>query len=141
MLVCYMDSNAWYKEGLRFQCTGCGKCCTGAPGFVFVSQEEIEEMAKHLGMPVALFKRKYVKNRGNRLLLVEKKNHDCIFLKDNKCSIYQVRPKQCRTYPWWKENLNSEESWRLASKECEGISHEAPIVPYSQIVQFLSENK
>ncbi len=130
-------SDAWYKDGLRFTCTQCGKCCTGRPGYVFVSQEEMEAMAKLLNMSVSLFKRKYIKTRGNKLLLVEKKNHDCVFLQDKKCTVYQARPKQCQTYPWWPENLNSKESWDLAAKECEGISDSASLVPYTQIVQLI----
>jgi hypothetical protein len=40
-----MDEHPWYKDGLRFTCTGCGDCCTGAPGYVWVNKEEIEALA------------------------------------------------------------------------------------------------
>lgn len=130
----------WYKDGLRFKCTECGKCCTGTPGFVWISEEEMEGMAAALNISVDLFKRRYTRQRDNRYALVEKKNkndeYDCIFLKDKKCEVYQNRPQQCRTFPWWPENLNTEESWRLAAQECEGINDEAPLVPYEQIVQI-----
>lgn len=128
----------WYKDGLRFQCTGCGKCCTGSPGYVFVTEEEIERLALLLSISVDQFIRKYTRKRYNRYCLTEKKapNKPCIFLKDNKCEVYQERPKQCRTFPWWQENLNSKESWQLAAIECEGINDQAPLVPYSQIVQL-----
>lgn len=135
----------WYKEGLRFKCTECGKCCTGASGFVWVTKEEISAMADFLNISIELFKRKYIRNRGNRLALVEKKSkegdYECVFLKDKKCQVYQARPAQCQTFPWWQENLTTEESWRLAAKECEGINEEAPLVPYSQIVQLLRTNE
>jgi uncharacterized protein len=132
------NKDSWYKDGLRFKCTECGKCCTGQPGFVWVTLEEMEKIASHLGISLAQFKRKYVRQRHNRYALIEKRaeNHACIFLEDSKCSIYPARPSQCRTYPWWKENLNSEESWKIASLFCEGINDEAPVVPYSQIVQL-----
>ncbi|MBS0634094.1 MAG: YkgJ family cysteine cluster protein [Verrucomicrobia bacterium] len=132
----------WYKEGLRFKCTECGKCCTGAPGFVWITQEEMEAMARHLAISVDLFKRRYVRIRNNRLCLVEKKseNNACIFLEGKRCQIYQVRPKQCRTFPWWKENLHSEESWNVAARDCEGINDEAPIVPLSQITEQLEKS-
>lgn len=125
----------WYKDGLRFKCTECGKCCTGAPGFVWLTLEEMEAIAKFLDIPLDLFKRKYVKMRNNRYSLIEKKsqNNACVFLEGKKCQIYPVRPNQCRTFPWWKENLNSEESWKLAALECEGINDQAPIVPLSAI--------
>ncbi len=127
----------WYKEGLRFKCTGCGQCCTGGPGYVWITQEEMEAMAKQLEISLDLFKRKYTRQKDNRYALIEKKSanneYDCIFLKDKKCTIYQLRPKQCRTFPWWKENLNTEESWKLAAQDCEGINLDAPLIPYEEI--------
>ena len=44
-LITEQDQEPWYKEGLRFKCTECGKCCTGAPGYVWVNKEEVAEMA------------------------------------------------------------------------------------------------
>lgn len=129
----------WYKDGLRFQCTECGKCCTGKGGFVWVTPEEMAAMAKLVGMPPEVFKRRYIRVREYRLALVEKKSGDCIFLEGKKCQIYQARPKQCRTYPWWKENLNSPESWQVAATACEGINDNAPLIPLSEIVQNYSE--
>ncbi len=132
------QSLPWYKDGLRFQCTECGKCCTGSSSFVWVDEEEIAAMADFLHISVAAFKIKYIRRRDNRYALVEKKsqNNACIFLKDKKCLVYKARPKQCSTFPWWNELLKSEESWRFAAQSCEGINDSAPLVPYSQIVQL-----
>ncbi len=124
----------WYTKGLKFQCTGCGKCCTGAPGYVWVSQEEITAIAKFLKIPEDKFIIRYLRKVGKRYSLVEfSKNYDCVFLKDNKCSIYSVRPTQCRTFPWWAQNLSSPEAWEEAAKYCEGISKAAPTVPLETI--------
>lgn len=124
----------WYGKGLRFECTGCGKCCTGAPGVVFVSEEEIENIATYLKLNIKDIYIRYIRRVNGKLALVElSKNYDCIFLKDNKCTIYPVRPKQCKTFPWWPQNLSSEKDWQEASIYCEGIRNEAPIVPYSTI--------
>lgn len=131
----------WYKDGLRFKCTECGKCCTGPSGFVWVSEEEMQAMADTLDISLELFKKKYVRHRDNRYALVERKtkggDYDCIFLKDKKCEVYQARPQQCRIFPWWPENLKSEESWQSAAQECEGINPDAPLIPYSEIVKSL----
>lgn len=131
----------WYKEGLRFECTGCGKCCTGTSGYVWVSEEEMAEMATTLNISLKMFKMKYIRQKDNRFALVEKKtqsgDYDCIFLKDNKCQVYQARPRQCRTFPWWPENLTDEESWGLAALECEGINENAPIVSFQEIEKSL----
>lgn len=129
------SSLPWYKEGLRFNCTQCGKCCTGGPGYVWVSQKEIEAMAQFLDLSVEIFSRRYLKKRDNQFLLVEKKseNHACVFFKDNKCQVYGARPMQCRTYPFWPENLRTKESWELTSQECEGIRTDAPLISYEEI--------
>lgn len=133
----HTSSLPWYKGGLRFACTECGKCCTGASGYVWVTEEEIIAMAGQLNISVDLFVRRYIRQRDNRYALIEKKTaggeYDCIFLKDKKCQVYQARPVQCRTFPWWKENLNSEASWKKAGEECEGINDEAPLVPFEEI--------
>lgn len=97
-------------------------------------------MAAALKMDVSLFKRKFIRTRNQKLALVEKKNgdnFDCVFLKDNKCQVYMARPVQCRTYPWWPENLTSEESWMMAAMECEGISDEGTLVPLEEIQERL----
>lgn len=133
-------AHPWYREGLRFKCTECGKCCTGTSGFVWVEEEEMRAMADAMDISLELFKRKYTRRRDNRYALVERKapngDYDCIFLEGKKCRIYQQRPQQCRTYPWWPENLHSPDSWHEAALECEGINDQAPLVPYEQIIQL-----
>jgi len=47
---------------------------------------------------------------------------ECIFLDGNKCSVYNVRPTQCRTYPFWPQYLLGKAEWRAESIQCEGIS-------------------
>ena len=50
-----MSATPWYRAGLKFECTGCGDCCTGAPGFVWVTQVEIQQMAAVVGLGVERF--------------------------------------------------------------------------------------
>jgi len=132
----------WYKAGLRFECTGCGRCCTGAPGHVWVSDDEIVAMAQLLNLSLAEFGRQYLRQINGRYALLERPlsptEYDCIFLKDKKCSVYSVRPKQCRTFPWWQQNLTSKEDWLAAASYCEGISENAPRVPLSAIKEQLT---
>jgi Fe-S-cluster containining protein len=125
----------WYKDGLKFKCTECGKCCTGKPGYVWVTEEEIEKIAQFLDIPLKKVMHTYIRQKNNRYALIEKpsQNHDCVFLKDRKCQIYGVRPGQCRTFPWWIQNLKSPESWAEAAKECEGINNDAPLIGYEEI--------
>lgn len=128
------EQKPWYAHGLRFECTQCGKCCTGAPGYTWVTEEEVATIAAHLNLSIPDFMRKYVRVVRDRLSLLEhSKTYDCVFLKDKKCQIYSVRPKQCRTFPWWPELLNSREDWEQAATFCEGIRSDAPVVSYETI--------
>ncbi|MCH2114284.1 MAG: YkgJ family cysteine cluster protein [Pirellulales bacterium] len=112
----------WYRDGLRFECTGCGNCCTGAPGYVWVNQAEIEALAERLGMPVSRFERRYVRKIGIRRSLKEYANFDCVFLdrKTRKCTVYEQRPRQCRTWPFWKSNLRTPQTWKATCEVCPG---------------------
>jgi len=142
MFMCE-GTDLWYKNGLRFNCTGCGKCCGGVPGYVWVTEQEMLAIAQYLNITVELLKRLYIRQRDNRYALIErpKYNYDCIFLKDKKCSIYPVRPIQCKTFPWWEYNLKSKDSWQAAAQNCEGINAEAPLVTCLEIVQQLKLRK
>ncbi len=132
----------WYKDGLRFQCTQCGQCCTGSPGYIWVTEEEMTQMAQFLNISLDLFKRKYTRQSDNRYALIERKSEDnaCFFLKDKKCMVYGARPTQCRTFPWWPENLRSKESWNLTSQSCEGINDNAPLITLEEINAQLDKN-
>ena len=112
----------WYEDGLRFQCTGCGDCCTGAPGYVWVVNEEVRAIADYLGVPEEDFLRRYVRKVGIRKSLVEFPNGDCVFLdaQTRKCTVYPVRPRQCRTWPFWQSNIKSPEAWQETCRVCPG---------------------
>jgi Fe-S-cluster containining protein len=117
----------WYRDGLSFTCTQCGNCCTGAPGHVFVSQEEIEKIATFLGRADHGLGKEHLRRVGKKLSLTEdKKTGDCCFLKMEKgkriCSIYPVRPLQCRTWPFWDSNLDSIQDWNEAAVNCPGMN-------------------
>jgi Fe-S-cluster containining protein len=131
-------SNIWYKDGLKFSCTGCGNCCTGSPGFVWVTLDEIKQIADHLNINTSDFSKRYVRQVDDRLSLIEMPTtYDCVFLKNRKCTIYNVRPKQCRTFPWWPQLLESKEDWQEAAQYCEGIQPDAETVPFSTIQKEL----
>jgi Fe-S-cluster containining protein len=111
----------WYREGLAFTCTRCGACCTGAPGYVWVNEEQIEALSQFLGESIAEFTRRYVRRVGPRLSLVERPNGDCVFWdREAGCTVYPARPVQCRTWPFWPENIESPEDWRDTTHGCPG---------------------
>ncbi len=112
----------WYAEGLRFECSQCGDCCTGAPGAVWVSEEELAAIAVQLGKPVGEVRLLHTKLMGGRWSLRDYPNGDCVFLdpKSRRCSVYAVRPMQCRTWPFWPSNLETRNSWERTCDRCPG---------------------
>ena len=112
----------WYADGLQFRCTGCGKCCTGGPGAVWISEDEIQQMANHLELTTGEFRLMYTRLIGTRLSLREYANGDCVFFdgKTRGCTIYSVRPTQCQTWPFWSSNLSSEQMWEHVKRDCPG---------------------
>lgn len=120
-----VSQEMWYKDGLRFKCTGCGKCCRGSPGVVWVSDEECVAIAKSLNITLSDFHTRYTRMLGERRALLEKGSQwDCVLLQMKKhCIAYSVRPEQCKTFPWWKGVLASKEEWEETKKYCEGIDH------------------
>ncbi|MHC4870536.1 MAG: YkgJ family cysteine cluster protein [Planctomycetota bacterium] len=115
--------NAWYNNGLQFECTQCGKCCSGAPGFIWVSEEDITLIAERLNISEEDFKKEYLYQSRGKLSLKERDNGDCILLdeKTRSCMAYDLRPVQCRTWPWWDQNLKNEAAWEKCKEECDGI--------------------
>ena len=117
------EKEKWYKDGLRFECSECGDCCTGAPGFVWINNEEIKLIAKILEFDdLEEFEKLYIRKIGIRKSLKEFSNGDCVFFDNDsrKCNVYDGRPRQCRTWPFWDSNLRTEKDWQQTCKECPG---------------------
>ncbi|MDE2506653.1 MAG: YkgJ family cysteine cluster protein [Planctomycetota bacterium] len=111
----------WYRDGLAFSCTRCGACCTGAPGYVWVSRDEIAVLAEHRGQMPDQFAREFVRRVGNRLSLIEKPGGDCVFWdRSTGCTVYESRPDQCRTWPFWPENIATPAAWNDVCRVCPG---------------------
>lgn len=111
-----------YKSGLRFECTGCGECCKsrGRYQYVYVCLEERRLLAKHLGLKTAEFTRQYCRKTDGFFHLSNPSN-DCQFLDGVRCSVYEARPQQCRTWPWWPQNMNRKIWEKEVKPGCEGV--------------------
>ena len=137
------DSSEWYSGGLRFECTQCGNCCTGPPGVVRFSIAEGAAMARALGLPEKEFRDRYVRSVGGKPSLCEQESEhgfDCIFLDRTTrpgralCRVYQARPTQCQTWPFWPELLSSQRAWESArhNTPCPGINR-GEVIPIEHI--------
>jgi Fe-S-cluster containining protein len=112
---------ALIRHGLRFSCQGCGECCRGPGGHVFLTEGEGGQIAAHLGISTAAFFSTMTRHSEGRLALADMPNGDCRFLGEDGCAIYPVRPRQCRSWPFWFANLRSREAWKSAAQRCPGI--------------------
>ncbi len=114
-------NQTWYEEGLCFACQpDCVDCCTGT-GDVWVDAAEIRAIADSLEMGEKEFRRTCTRREGLRISLREKGNEDCVFLGREGCTIYSVRPTQCRQFPFWPDHLRSSRSWESTGRRCPGV--------------------
>lgn len=128
-----MSEKPWYHNGLQFECSECGDCCTGAPGYVWVNKEEIAALAQLLGLGVEAFMAKYTRQIGIRHSLIELANYDCVFLDGERhCTVYGARPRQCKTWPFWPSNIRTEADWKHTCDVCPG-SGTGTMIPLEQI--------
>jgi len=122
------NTTKWYVAGLHFECQECGGCCSGpGEGYIWVTKPEIEIIADFLKMTAGKFRQKYLKRVGLRTTIIEHHTtKDCIFLQagagGKQCVIYSVRPSQCRSWPFWPNNLASPGAWNKAAQKCPGIN-------------------
>ena len=117
------EPTPWYKDGLKFECTGCGDCCTGAEGYVWVTNAEIAKLAELLNTTVDDFEYQYVRKIGIRKSLKELPvSFDCVFFdsESRKCQVYEARPQQCQTWPFWDSNLKTRKHWEATCNVCPG---------------------
>lgn len=115
-------------EELYFACTGCGKCCRYEPGFVFLTQKDIANITNFLKISKEDFIKNYTKKYNDLYSLVEKSNYDCVFWGKEVlggkggCRIYDVRPVQCKNYPFWISVFTSKKSFVETKKFCPGFN-------------------
>lgn len=136
-------TDPWYKDGVSFKCQGCGGCCYGFPGYVWVTSKDIEKMAAFLKISKEAFIKKYCRTVQGRLSLTELKapTYACIFLKDKKCAIYEARPFQCKAFPFWTHNFKELKNWEEVQKSCPGAAAKKPHYSFEEIEKLLEAFK
>ncbi|HDQ14906.1 MAG TPA: YkgJ family cysteine cluster protein [Sediminispirochaeta sp.] len=131
----------FYNEGLRFECTRCSRCCRHEPGYVFLSYNDLPRLLDKFEMSRENFIQKYCRavliNGVYRLSLKEKENYDCLFWEDGGCRIYEARPLQCRSFPFWASYLSESRQWQALGDSCPGVNR-GPVHSREEIEQWLA---
>lgn len=132
----------WYAAGLPFSCTACGQCCkrNGDSAYVYLRADEAAAIAHHLGMEIDRFKDEYLVFEDGWITLRPDLDQCAFLTTDGKCSVYEVRPKQCRTWPFWEHNLR-EEVWKgQVNAICPG-SREGEIHSADEVERIAAETE
>ncbi len=133
--VFVVKKTPWYVGGLYFECVQCGGCCSGpGEGYIWLTRPEIEIIADFLKTTPGQLRREYLRRVGLRTSIVENSiTKDCIFLQNGpgqrRCMIYPVRPSQCRSWPFWPDNLNNAGAWNKTAQKCAGIHLQVVPIP------------
>ncbi|MCB0394542.1 MAG: YkgJ family cysteine cluster protein [Bdellovibrionales bacterium] len=134
-------TDQWWEDGLRFECQGSGRCCQsrGEYGFVYLSDSDRKAMAKLLKMTLDKFTKTHCDFTDGLFHLKEDTgNNDCRFLEGKRCNVYEARPTQCRTWPFWPENMNAK-AWNKEVKAfCPGVG-KGPVVSKEKIRKALND--
>ncbi len=118
------------EVGLRFGCTMCGNCCSGPPGYVLFTEDEGRTIAARLGIDYERFLAEFTEDtpHGRSIIEVQRRGgFDCVFLDRSSvpgkavCGIYEDRPRQCKTWPFWPGLLLSRDAWVRAKRTCPGL--------------------
>ena len=131
------------EKGIRFECQSSGNCCVsrGSYGYVYLSKKDIKTLSIGFKTSEKNFIKKYCQKTDGFIHLKElKKNRgNCIFLKNNKCSVYKSRPIQCRTWPFWNENMNAK-TWNLdIAKNCPGVG-KGKLIKKNEILKSIKDD-
>lgn len=119
-------TKAWYcKSSIRFACTRCGNCCKPESGYLFLTATDLRNLARALRMSDQDFFLEYCEvvdlRLAKRVSLVARDSGECVFLVDGSCRLYEHRPLQCRTFPFWASNLACPQSWEEGTSHCPGV--------------------
>ena len=125
-------SNIMREEGYSYNfnpsaCETCqGRCCTGESGYIYVTKEEILKIAELLKLEVNEFVKEYLFKKGYKYSIKEIKfndSYECVFYnrESNGCNIYDARPLQCKTFPFWDYYKTRIDELKL---ECPGVQND-----------------
>jgi Fe-S-cluster containining protein len=127
-------------EAVRFTCQpGCTRCCE-QKGFVYITENDLLRLARHLGLSPAQFELQFVYRTKKQLRLRKPRGRQCHFLAGGGCSVHAAKPVQCRLFPFWPDLLGSRREWARTAKWCPGIG-QGPLIQIGTALETASEMK
>ncbi len=118
----------YIPENFKFKCLDCGDCCRHESGYIFLMPDEINIISNFLKMDPDNFLNIFAFNFSKSVYsLKEKENYDCVFWDEENrngkggCSLYKIRPMQCKNFPFWISTFSDKDSFELQKKRCKGI--------------------
>jgi len=104
-----------------------------------VNEEEIEKLAHSLALEIRAFLKIYTRKTRGGISLRERKDGECVFFDpDSGCGVYELRPHQCRTWPFWRAVVRSPDRWLREARDCPGMNT-GPLHTLAEI-RCMSEN-
>ncbi len=133
-----MSQDPWFADGVRFDCTSCGRCCrrTGVVAFL---DDDVTRAASHLGLTEDAFRAKHLEHQDGHWFVDVYVEHPCHFLStEGLCTIHEAKPLQCSSYPFWPELFEEMNAWDAEQTYCEGIN-QGTLRPLDEILDRMIE--
>lgn len=91
---------------------------------MYLPGDELARAAAFLGLSPRAFRSRYgVRPVDGVPALDPGSDRPCPFFDETTgCTIYEARPTQCRTFPFWPEIVNRKRDWEGEARECEGMN-------------------
>ena len=114
-----------FPNDVNFVCSKCASCCGDTEDtvrHVLLLETESEKIAKQTSQDIQAFAKEVF---GFEPYCYEMKKTEtdgkCLFLKDNRCTIYEIRPIICKFYPFELKNLGNENYLFSYTTKCPGM--------------------
>ncbi len=132
-----MARRAWWSNGVRFECQETGRCCVsrGTYGYVYLTLEDRRRLARHFGLTTLQFTRRHCRKTDGHFCLKDFTDA-CPFLEGKRCGVYEARPSQCRTWPFWPEHMGAKAWNREVVGFCPGVG-KGRLYPADEIRRLL----
>lgn len=115
-----------YPREVGFVCSRCGRCCgdtEDAVRHILLLRSDADRISKETSLDFHEFADEVAGFEPYIYEMKKPEDGKCFFLKDNRCSIYELRPLICRFYPFELRNLGDNRYTFLYTEKCPGIGN------------------